>query len=174
MNIKLIAATDKNRGIGLNGTIPWSLPLDMKHFKETTKGHVVVMGRKTYESIPEKYRPLPGRTNVVLSKSLVEGDLPGCSIFNGFHEVINFYARKEVDTIYVAGGGQIYEEAIGYASEVILTEIDESFPADTFFPFGLVSWIGRSMEFFPKSESNPYSFRIMRYTRPPSHHLYRG
>ena len=165
MKLVLIAAMGKNREIGNNGQIPWTLPNDLKHFKKTTKGHIVVMGRKTYESIPERYRPLPDRINVVLSRSAGKEDYPGCMVFNALHEVINYFAKEGEETIFVAGGGEIYEEAICYSKEMIITEVDGEFQADTFFPFIGGAWRGRSTQYFPKNEENQYAFSIKHYEK---------
>jgi dihydrofolate reductase len=165
MELILIAAIGKNRELGHKGQIPWRLPNDLKHFKKTTEGHVVVMGRKTYESIPECYRPLPGRINVVLSRSAGQEDYPGCLVFSALHEVVSHFAREGEKIIFVAGGGEIYKEAICDSKEMIITEVDGDFEADTFFPLISDAWRGRTVETFPKNEGNQYKFSIRHYEK---------
>ena len=80
-SLSLIAALDANNGIGKDNDLMWNLPADMQFFKETTKGHVVIMGRKNYDSIPERFRPLPGRSNVVLSRQ-ANFEAPGCTVYD--------------------------------------------------------------------------------------------
>lgn len=126
---------------------------------------MVVMGRKTYESIPECYRPLPGRINVVLSRSAGQEDYPGCLVFSALHEVVSHFAREGEKIIFVAGGGEIYKEAICDSKEMIITEVDGDFEADTFFPLISDAWRGRTVETFPKNEGNQYKFSIRHYEK---------
>lgn len=121
-----IAAMSRNRVIGYEGGIPWKLPKDMKFFRETTTGHTIVMGRKTYDSIG---RPLPGRENVVVSRSGLE--IPGV------HTVCNpeeIEARADGKNIYVIGGAEIYRALMPRCEEILLTLVDRVVEGDTFFP----------------------------------------
>ena len=142
-NFSIIVAIDKNRGIGKDGGLAWHLPLDMKHFKETTmlaadgKRNAVVMGRKTWESIPERFCPLPNRLNVVLTRNddflLPEGCLQCSSLEDGLERVS---ACDDVDKIFVVGGANIYEQAIKLpeCKQLYITMIQEAFDCDVFFP----------------------------------------
>ena len=135
MKTSLIVAMDIDRGIGKNNDLMWHLPSDMRFFKETTSGHVVVMGRKNYESIPEKYRPLPNRENVVLTRnqSYVADD---CTIFHSLEECLNYYESEEERTIFIIGGGEIYRQALemDVIDEMYISHVNHSYGADTFFP----------------------------------------
>lgn len=136
--VSLIAAVAANGVIGADGGMPWHFPADMRHFKETTTGHPVIMGRRTYESIASDIGgPLPGRTNVVLSRS--DPDLPDdVIVVESVDEAVAAAgeAARElgVDTVYVAGGGAVYEQFLPMADELVLTEIDEAHEGDTRFP----------------------------------------
>lgn len=128
--MKLIVAVDKNWAIGKNGDLLAHIPSDMKHFKEKTMNHFVVMGRKTLESFPNQ-KPLVNRTNLVLTRN----------IFYSANEVEIFHSIEELqnrlsshDDVWVIGGGEIYRELLPYCEEAIVTYIYKEFDADTFFP----------------------------------------
>lgn len=128
--ITLIWAQDKNRAIGANGTIPWRLPEDMKHFKEVTLHSTVIMGRKTWESLPVKHRPLTERKNVVISRN-PEYDATGATVYSSVESALQANNQE----IMVIGGGEIYAAALPYADRVIVTEVDVEVPnADAFAP----------------------------------------
>ena len=167
MKTSLIVAMDTDRGIGKNNDLMWNLPNDMRFFKDTTSGHVVVMGRKNYESIPEKYRPLPNRENVVLTRneSYVAGN---CNIFYSLEECMNYYQSEEERTVFIIGGGQIYREALklDLIDEMFITHINHSYGADTFFPeVDLKQWKVEKVMEQPKDEKHEASFSVMRYTK---------
>ena len=126
--ISIIAAIGKKREIGKNGGLVFRIPEDMRYFKEMTTGHKVLMGRKTWESLPKK---LMGRENIVVSS----GDVTGA---DAVVRDIDGFLRENVDTpeeIFVMGGGQVYEAALPYARNLYLTEVDAEVPdADTYFP----------------------------------------
>jgi dihydrofolate reductase len=126
--IAVVVAYSANRVIGRDGGLPWHLPSDMKHFRELTTGGTVVMGRKTYESIPERFRPLPGRRNVVLSAS--RAALAGAEV----HASLDAALAAAGDPCFVIGGGETYAEALPRASRVYATEVDGDVAGDTFFP----------------------------------------
>lgn len=136
MSYTLIAACAQNRTIGKGGSIPWYLPEDFKHFKEVTLGHPVVMGRTTWLSLPEKFRPLPGRDNYVLSRS--GGEFSGAQSYTGIQELDAYISsRYPVDTeIFVIGGAQIYQSFLDkrLASKVILSRLTTEYEGDVFFP----------------------------------------
>jgi dihydrofolate reductase len=143
MAIKIIAAVAQNGVIGANGKIPWHIPEDLKRFSKLTKGYgnnAVIMGRKTWESIPEKYRPLPGRRNIVVtSRWTCSGEAQGLPTL--WEAIV---AAEDCDDIWLIGGQGIYQEALskylnrtdGFEiDEVHLTLVDEAFEGDTFFPY---------------------------------------
>jgi dihydrofolate reductase len=133
--LSLIAALDAANGIGKDNDLMWNLPADMRFFKETTKGHVVIMGRKNYDSIPEKYRPLAGRTNVVLSRK-AHFEAPDCLVFDSFENCISSLELAPEQKAFIIGGAEIYKLALesGLVHEMFLTHIEKTYGADTFFP----------------------------------------
>ncbi|WP_253738704.1 dihydrofolate reductase [Halohasta salina] len=147
--IALIAAVADNRVIGRDGEMPWHLPADLRHFKATTMGHPVVMGRRTYDSIAADIGgPLPGRTNIVLSRG--SPDLPDEVVVVDAIERAVDAARKAADdtgTVYVIGGATIYEQFLPRADRLVLTEIDEAYDGDTRFPeWDSEAWTERRRE----------------------------
>lgn len=126
----MIVAMARNRAIGKGGDLIWHLSADLKHFKQVTMGKTVVMGRKTYESLPGK-RPLPGRRNVILSERM-ETAPEGFELANSVEQVIGSCADSE--EVMIMGGGSIYEQFLPLANRLYLTRLDKSFEADTFFP----------------------------------------
>ncbi len=129
--LALIAACGRGRVIGIDNRLPWHLPEDMKHFRETTRGQPVIMGRKTWESLPDAFRPLPGRHNIVVSRNAgyaaaggsVVGSLPAA-----------LAAAGDADIAFVIGGAELYRQALPLADRLILTEIDQDYTGDAFFP----------------------------------------
>ena len=173
MNFSIIVAIDKNRGIGKDGDLPWSLPEDLKHFKKITtlvknanNKNVVVMGRKTWESLPEKFRPLPNRINVVLTRN-AELVLPdGVYQYDSFSKLISeLKVIPNIERAFIIGGEQIFKEAINYSEceEVFLTKINETFDCDTFFPD-----IDRNFEETEKlggGQSSDFTYEFLRLLR---------
>ena len=134
MKVSLIVAAAENGVIGKNNDLIWHLPKDMKFFKETTLGHHVIMGRKNFESIPHKYRPLPNRTNVVITrKSDYTAD--GCVVVNSVETALEI-ARRNGDTEpFIIGGGEIYKLALeaNLVDKIYLTKVHHAYDGDTFF-----------------------------------------
>ena len=127
----LIAAIQSDRGLGFNNDLLYSISEDMRHFTSLTKGHTVIMGRKTWESIPEKYRPLPERNNIVVTRN-TNYQASGVKVVNRFYKALE---EAGVDRkIYIIGGGEIYKQALSYADTLELTIIHGSKKADAFFP----------------------------------------
>ena len=133
----IIAALNHRRTIGKDGDIPWHLPNDFKHFKETTLNKTIVMGRKTFASLPSQ-KPLPKRNNVILSKTLFEA--PGFICCKSEKEILNL--TKEEDDVYIIGGQNIYQVFLPLASQMILTVVDNDVVGDVFFPmFEPTEWV---------------------------------
>lgn len=131
--ISIIAAIGKNRELGKDNKLLWYIPADLKRFKELTLGKVVLMGRKTFESLPEKNRPLPNRVNVVITRDK-NWSHPQVLVFHSLDKAINELKKKHQE-IFIIGGASIYEQALKYADKLYLTIIDQDFPeADVFFP----------------------------------------
>jgi dihydrofolate reductase len=133
--IAIIAALGaETRAIGNREHLLWSLPEDMKRFKELTTGHPVIMGRKTWESLPEKYRPLPNRTNIVVTRQ-AGYRAEGAIVVDGLSDAFLAAGKAEgADETFVIGGGQIYTDALPYATRLYLTLVDDVTEADVFFP----------------------------------------
>lgn len=133
--MNMIVAADANWGIGNKGKLLVKIPEDMARFKKLTLGGTVIMGRKTFESLPNQ-RPLPGRHNIVLSKDSFYGkDDVGITFVNSVNTLINLY--KNDDSVFVIGGSEIYKMFIGVVNKVYVTRIHREFEADTFFPVNL-------------------------------------
>jgi dihydrofolate reductase len=166
MAFSLIVAMDRQRGIGKDNDLMWHLPADMKFFKETTSDCVVVMGRKNYESIPEKFRPLPNRENVVLTRN-VNYTAPGASVFSDFRTMITYLSKSE-KKVFIIGGAEIYKLALEAEAvdEMYISHVNHSFGADTFFPdFNLKRWNIETVMEFPADEKNKFSFSTLKYTK---------
>ena len=121
MTISLVAAVARDGVIGRDGGIPWRLPGDVRHFKSLTTGHAVVMGRRTWESLPDRFRPLPDRRNVVVTRNET-WQAEGAERAGSLEEALALLADEE--HVFVIGGAQIYAAALPHADELVLTEID--------------------------------------------------
>jgi len=131
MPLHLIYARSRNNVIGVNGDLPWHLPEDLAHFKRSTLGQPVIMGRVTWQSIPEKFRPLPGRTNVVVSRQ-PEFSAPGAQVVTSLQAALDLFPADEV--VWLIGGAQLYAQAMPLAQQLVITEIDEDYEGDAFAP----------------------------------------
>lgn len=139
----IVAMSEKNRAIGLDGDLPWKLRADLRRFKAITTGHTVVMGRKTWESIPEKFRPLPDRKNVVLSRDpdYIKRVPDGVGVSTSLTGTIRTHRRLRASPVadqwgelFVIGGQSVFEEALPHADRLYLTLVDYEGPGDVFFP----------------------------------------
>ncbi len=128
--LTLIAAVARNGVIGIDNRLPWHLPADLKRFKALTTGHAVIMGRKTWQSLPEKFRPLPGRQNIVVTRN---GDFraEGATVVTSLPAAV---AAAQSGEAFVIGGAELYSAALALADRLQLTEIDAAFDGDTHFP----------------------------------------
>lgn len=157
--IALVVARARNGVIGRDGGLPWRLPRDLKHFRELTTGGTVVMGRKTFESIPERFRPLPDRRNLVLSSD-PDYAPPGAERFGDLQSALATCG----DDCFVIGGGRTYSEALPLAGRVYATEIDEDVAGDTYFP-SLPTSDWRCVDESEAHEENGHRFRFRTYER---------
>lgn len=158
--VSLIVAMAKSRVIGINNTLPWHLPPDLKHFKELTMGHHIVMGRKTYESIG---KPLPGRTSVVVTRNTGYA-VPGVLVVNSLPAAIQ--ACDDDDEIFVIGGAELYQQAITLADRIYLTEIDADIHGDAHFPeFNRDEWHEISRDMHSQREPQPLDYNFVIYQR---------
>lgn len=167
MKVSLIVAMDLDRGIGRDNDLMWHLPNDMKFFKDTTRDHVVVMGRKNYDSIPEKFRPLPHRENVILTRN-TSFEAPNCVVFNSLESFLEHYKSETERTVFIIGGGEIYRLALeaDVVEEMYLTHINKRYNADTFFPeFNLKDWKVETIMEQPVDDKHEASFSVLRYSK---------
>lgn len=157
----IIVAHDKNRVIGSKGDMPWhgNLPADLKHFKELTNGHTIIMGRATYDSIG---KPLPNRRNVVITRQ-TNLEIPGCSVFNSLEEACRLGLEDE--ELFIIGGASIYHLAMPSADRLFVTEIDAEFEGDTYFPELPPEWqeVNRGEHF--ADIDNKYNYTFIEYER---------
>ena len=129
--IVIIAAVARNRVIGKDNTLIWNIPEDMAHFKALTSGQTVIMGRKTWESLPPRFRPLPGRRNIVISRQ-ADFAAPGAELANSLENALQLAAQAEA--AFIIGGEQIYRQGMNVADRLEITEVDLSPEGDAWFP----------------------------------------
>lgn len=157
--ITLVAALGSNRGIGLDGKLPWHLPAELQHFKRRTMGKPVVMGRRTWEAIG---RPLPGRQNLVVSRNS-RYVAEGCQVLASLAEAVAAAVGFE---IMVIGGGELYRQALPLASRMVLTMVDMAPDADTWFPEWETSeWMLVARQRHPPDAHNRLAFEINEWVR---------
>lgn len=164
MKLSLVAAVARGGVIGREGTIPWRLPEDVAHFKALTTGYAVVMGRRTWDSLPDRYRPLPGRRNVVVTRNPdwhAEGVERAASLDDAL-ELLDDAPR-----VFVIGGAQLYAAALPLTGVLLLTEVDAEVEGDTFFP----EWDRAAFEETTREErvaedGTPFAFVTYERTRP--------
>lgn len=159
----LIAAIAANRAIGRDNQLLWKIPEDMAHFKTTTQGHTVLMGRKTWASLPPPFRPLPGRRNLVLSRQQ-DFLAPGAEVVASLPAALARLADTE--TVFVIGGAEIYAQAMPLADELMLTEVADSPSGDAYFPeISLDEWQEKSRQ--PPQTVNGLAYSFVSYQRKP-------
>ena len=129
--VSLIAAIARNGAIGRGDALLWNEPADQRHFRSVTMGCPVIMGRKTWDSLPPRFRPLPGRRNIVLTRDAA-WQAAGAERAGSLDEALERTA--DAQKVYVIGGGDVYAQALPHADELVLTEIDADLEGDTFFP----------------------------------------
>jgi len=157
--VTIIAAMARNLAIGFNGAMPWHLPGELRHFKQTTMGKPIVMGRKTWESIGQR---LPGRQNIVVTRNR-SLQAPGCDVAGSLDEAIRIARGEEVMLI---GGGQLYRQALVFSDRMILTLVDCEPEADTWFPeWQTDDWLQVGERSESSDERNPYSYRVLELVR---------
>ncbi len=160
MSIAIIVALAKNRTIGMNNTLPWRCPEDLKHFKTLTMGHHMIMGRKTFDSIG---RALPGRTTVVVTRD-TKLKIEGCLIAHSLPEALAISAN---DTqIFIVGGAEIYAQAMPHVDMLYVTEIQQDVEGDAHFPeFDLDTWQEISRELHHQVTPQPLEYHFVTYRR---------
>lgn len=163
MIISLIAAIARNGAIGKDGKLLWSLPDDLNRFRDLTRGNPVIMGRKTYESLPENRRPLPKRPNIVVTRQ--EREFVGCDTVHSVPEALEAAKKYESEEIFIIGGEQIYKEGMQYAHRMYLTFVDADFEGDAFFPEIPEEWEVKESEEHVADERHAYAFTYKMFER---------
>ena len=155
MTINMILARAANGVIGLNGTMPWHLPEDLAHFKKLTVGSPVIMGRKTWDSLPAKFRPLPGRTNVVVTRQ-TDWTAESAKTAGSLHDALA--VCQPASEIWIIGGAQIYALAEPIAERIEVTEIGQDFAGDAYAPSLSTEWVESAREPHTSAAGMNYSF----------------
>jgi dihydrofolate reductase len=173
--LSIIVAMDINSGIGVNNQLLCHLPNDLKNFKELTTGNKVIMGRKTYESLPEKFRPLPNRENIVISRTQTE--IPGCTVLSSIGELVMHITPPRLRSYiiddrqnFIIGGGEIYKEVLPLTHKLYITRIYHIFEeADVFSPeLDPSEWELQSSARYKKDEKHEYDYSFEVYIRVQS------
>jgi dihydrofolate reductase len=160
-NISIIVAIAENNAIGKNNELLWHLPDDLKRFKKLTTGHTVIMGRKTFLSLPAG--ALPNRTNIVISDIPGE-EFPGCIMAGSIEDAMS--KTDDMKECFIIGGGMVYRQFLPHASKLYITRIHASFDADTFFPeINYDEWEEVTREVKPATEINPFEYSYIIYDR---------
>lgn len=159
--IALIAAMAKHRVMGFEGDMPWHLPADLKHFKTTTLGKPIIMGRKTYESLG---RPLPGRENIVITRQS-DFTADGVTVFHDVDTALDDACERYND-VMIIGGATIYQQTLDRVDTMYLTYIDLEVDGDTYFPtWSLQDWCCIDDEAHQPDDNNPYAYRFLTFQR---------
>ena len=162
MIISSLVAMNGNKLIGVNNDLPWKLKDDLEHFKNYSMHKPIIMGRKTYDSIG---RPLPKRTNIIVSKTLSE--LPGCYVCNSLDQAVSLGKKHTNDEVILIGGAKIFEEGMKLINKLVISWVDaDHLIGDVYFPdFDMDNWIEVSNDVYKKSDSNEFSFKISEYIK---------
>lgn len=161
--LSIIVAVAENNVIGRNNDLIWHLPRDLKHFKETTTGHHIIQGRKTFESCG---KPLPNRTNIIVTRDQ-NYEVEDCIVVHSLEEAIK--AAENDNEAFIIGGGNIYKQALPLVDRIYLTKIHEKFDGDTFFPeIDMNDWKIVEKQDFEPDERNRYPFTIFIFDRKNS------
>ena len=164
--ISLVVAVAENGVIGKDNQLVWHLRDDMKFFKELTTGHVILTGRKNYESIPEKFRPLPNRVNCIMTRN-ENYDVPGAQVFPDFQSWMAAFQEDERE-LFIIGGGEIYRQALeqDIVDEMYITHVHAQPEGDTFFPnFDTEKWEKEIIMRQQKDERNEFDFVVVKFVR---------
>ena len=157
MTLSIIVAVASDGAIGRANDLLWHLPADLKRFKELTTGHTILMGRKTFESLPRG--PLPNRRNIIISRSLPAQ--PGAEVYPTIQQAMEACASDE--DVFIIGGGEIYRQLLPNTERIYLTRVQASFPdAEVFFPeLDPTEWIEEAREVYPRDERNEYDTELL-------------
>lgn len=157
MTLSIIVAIASDGAIGRANDLLWHLPADLKRFKELTTGHTILMGRKTFESLPRG--PLPNRRNIIISRSLPTQ--PGAEVYPTIQQALEACASDE--EVFIIGGGEIYRQLLPNTERIYLTRVQASFPdAEVFFPeLDPTEWVEEAREVYPRDERNEYDTELL-------------
>jgi dihydrofolate reductase len=159
MIVSQIAAMSENRVIGKDNQLLWHMPNDLKHFKNTTSGHTVIMGRKTFDSVG---KPLPKRRNIIITRQTIT--IEGCEVVNSVEAALELC--KDEDEVFIVGGAEIYKLSLHVTDRVYLTVIHHHFEGDSFFPELVANeWKEVSRENHPADEKNAFAYTFITYER---------
>ena len=165
MIISSIVAVSENNVIGKDNSLIWHLPADMKFFKEKTTGHCVITGRKNYESIPEKFRPLPNRINIVITRQK-EYIAPGAIVVGSLEEAFEKASQTGNDEVFIIGGAEIYKQSMHLTDKLYVTKIHHNFEGDAFFPeIDPKHWTEIAHIDFNSDEKNNYNYSFIEYVK---------
>ena len=165
VTISHVVALSNNNVNGVNNSLPWNLKTDLAHFKNYTSNKIIVMGRKTYESIG---RPLPNRINLIVSNTIKE--INGAELFKSTEDAINkakeLCINKNLDEIIIIGGGYLFRDTLSITNKLVLTKVDCNIEGDVFYPdIDLNEWEKLSSEHFTKDSDNDYDFTVITYEK---------
>jgi dihydrofolate reductase len=165
MTISLIVAVSQNNVIGKDNNLPWHLPADMKYFKEKTMGHCVIMGRKNYDSIPGRFRPLTGRTNIIVTRQK-NFSAPDCVVVNSLEDALSEAKKKNETEAFIIGGGDIFRQSLMLADKIYLTRIHHLMDGDVYFPeIKTEEWKEESAMHYKADEKNKFDFSFLVFVR---------
>jgi dihydrofolate reductase len=159
MIVTAVVATSENHAIGKDNKLLWYLPADLKHFKQITTGHTVIMGRKTYDSVG---KPLPNRRNIIITRQAIE--IPGCEVVNSIQAALALC--KDEPEVFIVGGADIYKQAMHLTNRIYLSIVHKQFEADSFFPeINKDEWKEVSREDYQPDEKNLYAYSFITLER---------
>ncbi len=162
MDVTIVVAFDNKLGIGKDNQLLWHLPNDLKQFKNLTTNGVILMGRKTYDSIG---RALPNRLNIIVSRNK-NLEIAKCKVVNTIEKGVEIAKTEGYDEVFIIGGAQLYEQSIKISNKLIITHVDANCQADAFFPsINFKEWALIDTKTFAKDEKHLYDFKIKTYKR---------
>lgn len=163
--LSILAALASNRVIGQNNALPWHLSADLKRFKSLSMGQIIIMGRKTYESIG---KPLPGRINVVISRQ-PDFSVPGATVTRSIEEALTVCSAYQDKETFIIGGAELYEQTLGACQRLYLTEVQRDFEGDAFFPeFDRSDWHETSREIHTLEDGSGLEYHFVVLERKPA------
>jgi len=165
MKISMIVARAQNGAIGKDNDMIWHLPDDMQYFKDQTRNHHILMGRKNFDSLPKVFRPLKHRVNLVVTRNK-DWQYDGTQVFHDVESAIDYARGNNEEELFVIGGGEIYKLCLPYADQLYITEVYAEFEADAYFPdVDLSQWEEVSRKKHAKDEKHQYAFDFVVYQR---------